>query len=253
MKPVEDRHTDPILTLLNDVRQETGYGWAEAFNDWVRVMFRTLRHDDEDYMELVSNYEDEYERDSTREIYAKYGDAFAELLSGTQDTHGDVLGEVHQKAGLGSEESGQYFTDGRLADAMRRMVMGDREHETAEDALMPDEEEIDKATPEDPYRVADPTCGSGRLLVAAGQRLGESGHECSTIFIGQDINPICARMAAINLSIHRLPGFITHGDSFALEPVASWKIQPGGGRLCGAPIYEANIAPFSPKSPTQSD
>lgn len=228
MNTVENEHTAPILDALRSVQQDTGYGWGRTFEDWVQLMFSDLRRDDDAYGDLVDKYRDEYGNDVTDSVFEQYSIAFAELVSATRETNADVLGEVHQRTGLGSDESGQYFTDGAVADLMSEMVL-------STDEALPDEGEIESATVEDPYKVADPTCGSGRMLISVGHRIEQMDVDCPAIFHGQDKSAICARMTAINFALHGLSGVVVQGDSLLMETVASWEIRPSTG-LFGAPI-----------------
>ena len=219
-----------ITAELNAVRNETGYGWTRTFGDWVRVVFASIRRDDETYLDIERRYEDEYGRDTTEVVYERYGRAFGILLESADDPEQEALGEVHQTVGIKSKDDGQFFTNFMLAEAMGGLTV------SAED--------IEAATPENPYRVGDPTCGSGRLLVGAGRRIAEIDPECPAVFVGQDINSVCARMTAINLWMHGLPGYAVHGDTFKPDPVASWSIHLGGPS--DPPISEVDIAPFAP-------
>jgi hypothetical protein len=59
--------------------------------------------------------------------------------------------------------------------------------------------------------VCDPCCGSGRMLLAAGEM--QPGWE----FVGQDIDLRCVRMTAINLALRNLYGYVIWGNSLGSE------------------------------------
>jgi hypothetical protein len=59
----------------------------------------------------------------------------------------------------------------------------------------------------------------------------------SALFYGQDIDPTCAKMAAINFAVRGLPGCVIHGDSLKMDPKAAWKIIPSEGFM-NEPIQE---------------
>lgn len=53
---------------------------------------------------------------------------------------------------------------------------------------------------------SDPTCGSGRNLLAVASKYANRPLSTLPYFIGEDINADCVRMTAINLMAHGLPG-----------------------------------------------
>jgi hypothetical protein len=56
-----------------------------------------------------------------------------------------------------------------------------------------------------------PANGSGQLLLTAAQRWPDA------VFLGQDKDPICAKMAAPNCWFMILDAYIVQGDSLTLE------------------------------------
>lgn len=70
-------------------------------------------------------------------------------------------------------------------------------------------------------RMGDPTCGSGRLLLAYHARNPEN------YLIGEDINRTCCLMTVCNMLIHGCVGEVICHDS--LNPgnfVDGWKVNP---------------------------
>src|SRR5688572_23960203 len=64
---------------------------------------------------------------------------------------------------------------------------------------------------EDGTTVYDPACGSGRTLLAAGKV------NPRRTFVGQDRDPRCVHMAAINLALYGLHGRVIQGNTLAGE------------------------------------
>lgn len=168
--------------------------------------------------ERVAGYEADYP-DAAKAVVADYAEAFGDLILATEATNTDVLGRVYERIGGPSDRFGQFFTPHNLARTMARMTLSDAD-------------DLRAASCDDPLRIGDPTCGSGRFLVAAARELTANAPNQPAIFIGQDIDPLCARMTGINLALHGIPGYAVHGDSLVGEATAAWRIdhsQPENG------------------------
>lgn len=117
------------------------------------------------------------------------------------DTFGDfymMLSSRGKKSALG-----QFFTPPGLVDMMTLMQGSP-------------EDLIDQG-----YLISDPTCGSGRFLIAY------HAHFPGNYVFGEDLDLMCAKMACINLMMHGCEGEIVHHD--ALNPDSyynGWKINP---------------------------
>jgi type I restriction-modification system DNA methylase subunit len=223
MAYLDDTYTKPVLDSLTDVRQQTGHGWSRVFRDWIDIVFASLQRDDDSHGKMVDRYESDFGEETTQTAFRAYSEAFANLLAAMEKTDADILGCLYQEYGAPSSENGQHFTPPPAARLLGGMSI-------------PSSEEIENTTPEDPVRIHDPTCGSGGLLVGAGQRLEEIAESpYAALFVGQDIDIRCAKMTAINFAVRGLPGFAIHGDSLKADPMAAWKVMPSKG-LMGTPI-----------------
>lgn len=230
MTYLDDTITKPILDSLNETRQQTGYGWSRVFRDWIEVVFCSLQRDDDSHGELVDEYETDFGKETTQTVFEAYSEAFGDFLVATGETDADVLGYLYQEYGSPSSEHGQHFTPPPVAQLLGGM-------------LVPTAGNIRDSTPENPIPIHDPACGSGSLLLGAGQRLEELAESpYAAVFVGQDIDIRCTKMTAINFAVCGLPGFAIHGDSLKNEPMAGWEINPSEG-LMGAPIRECEQPP----------
>ena len=68
--------------------------------------------------------------------------------------------------------------------------------------------------------VCDPYVGAGAMLIAAAQAFRDCkiNYQTCALFIGQDIDPVVAKMAYIQLSLLGCPGYIIVGDSILNPP-----------------------------------
>lgn len=209
MRYIDDSHIQPIVDVLDDARQPVGWSRSRMFSLWIDLVFTTLQRDDDTYQIYVETIE----RDADPQpILTASARAFGELLYQTATTNADILGAVYEHFGLTSDAFGQFFTPPTVATAMAELQAATLE--------------TDNATPADPLRIADPACGSGRLLLAMGRYLVQERIQPPALFVGQDKDPLCARMTAINFALSGLPGYVTHGDSLTGEATATWQINP---------------------------
>lgn len=188
-------HVSDITKPLNELARH--YSKSRLFDDWLTLMLTSLAGDDDAYMRVADTYDQE-------ELDA-FVTAFAELMAVTEQYQVDVLGDAYEAFGMQAENFGQHFTPHATSEAMAEMQMTVQERETDDE----------------PLRIADPTCGSGRLLIAAARRAPDGD------FHGVDKDPMCAKMAAINLTLFGLSGVIVHGDSLSLDCYRVWDVRDG--------------------------
>lgn len=124
----------------------------------------------------------------------------------------DALGTYYQVLSSNSKKScmGQFFTPESVCSMMAQMTPIEGEGNF----------------------VNDPTCGSGRTLLAA---------HClypGNIFFGEDLDPMCCKMATINMLIHGVRGEVVNMDSLSRESFrAGWRVNRWL-HLSGIPVIE---------------
>ena len=104
----------------------------------------------------------------------------------------DVLGEFYE-LNFCRKNSGQFFTPAHVCDMMAHCACGT------------------DAEREEPLRILDPSCGSGRTLLAGAKVLGWR-HS----YYGIDIDHTCVKMTAINLFLNG----IFHGEIMCADALA---------------------------------
>ena len=92
---------------------------------------------------------------------------------------------------------GQFFTPHTICDFLAKISLDDREEETEPRVLC--------GSFGRRVVVNDCACGSARLLLAAHDTNCERGHR-AYYFIGEDIDRICCKMAAVNMCAHGMFG-----------------------------------------------
>jgi len=180
-------------TILN--RLAPRYGVFPVFSDFLTlcVCAFSLGRMESLYLETIRKYE-------KPDAYL-FSEALAALVIEMTGIHGngfvDVLGEYFQN-NISHGFNGQYFTPQPICDMMARMV---NPSVTGE-------------------RIADPACGSGRMLFASAKV------NRFAIFYGADIDVNCAKMAVINLCLNSLYGEIAWMDSLTNRFYCAWEIFP---------------------------
>jgi len=171
-------------------------------------MLFALQRQDEPYQGIVDDYREpaDMDRGQGERSIDLFATAFGRLQVQMAETNADVVGAVYEEYGLSSDAFGQHFTPHSVCDMMVE-ISGDE--------------------PDGRQTILDPACGSGRLLLTAGRRWLDA------VLVGQDKDPICAKMAALNCCFMNLDAYIVQGDSLTLEYQRAWQtsFSPIGGSV----------------------
>jgi len=101
----------------------------------------------------------------------------------------DFLGSLYMELNLGSHWKGQFFTPYNISEMMAKMQIGEEcREEIKRKGFM---------------SVCDPCVGAGAMLIAAAAafRELEINYQSDVLFVGQDIDPVVAKMAYIQISL----------------------------------------------------
>ncbi|KAA9400715.1 SAM-dependent DNA methyltransferase [Haloarcula sp. CBA1131] len=193
---------DGIVETLEQIRQR-GHSAHTVFRDWVKLMLFALQNRDDPYLEIVDNYRERGDMDHPHgqrsvDLFSK---AFGQLQERMAVTSADFLGAVYEEYGMSSDAFGQHFTPHTVCETMAEIAGVVNESSGTEDR----------------QTVLDPTCGSGRMLLVAGRKQPDA------LFVGQDKDPLCARMTALNCCFLNLDAYIIQGDSLTVEFQRAWQ------------------------------
>ncbi|MEM1122900.1 MAG: N-6 DNA methylase [Bacteroidota bacterium] len=110
----------------------------------------------------------------------------------------DPLGALYETCSSRSQKSvmGQYFTPRHIVQFMAEIALGDL---------------VDKPL----FTMNEPACGSGRFGIAAGTYIGSRG--IPNYICQNDLDSLCAKMTAINITYNGIVGEITCGDGLDIE------------------------------------
>lgn len=130
---------------------------------------------EDEYLETIAKYQDS-------ELRHEFPTAFASLIIEMEERFSssvgnDVLGEFFEQH-ISNGRNGQYFTPFPVCQFMASIVQENG----------PEKKSL---------RIVDPTCGSGKMLIAASKANGPD-HE----YYGIDIDRTCVKMTALNLFLN---------------------------------------------------
>lgn len=180
------------------------YSPYEVFSDWVKCMALAISNSlDMLHGEIWKKREQAY-LDTIRKYDQKEARVFAEMfhmLVETMETNmGDILGEIYMDEGLGNKASGQFFTPYHISYACAKLTI----------------EEQDGCGV---YRICEPSCGAGGMIIAVAQVLKDRGinYQHAMRVVAQDLDWKSVYMCYVQLSMLGVNAVVVQGDTLA-EP-----------------------------------
>lgn len=134
---------------------------------------------EDEYLATIAKYKDS-------EVRYEFPKAFAYLIAEMEERvdssiGNDILGEFFEQ-NISNGRNGQFFTTFPICKFMASITHTDQASDTSN---------------EGPFRILDPACGSGRMLVAS-----RTVHGSENEFYGIDKDRTCVKMAALNLFLN---------------------------------------------------
>lgn len=166
-----------------------GYSSYSIFDDWLDLMIYSLMGENDSYLTVVNKYNNDRETGYRPIDYFK--NAFHLLMKKMKETNEEILGEIYMTWNISNKHSGQFFTPKHIA---RFMALINKPHGV----------------------IADPTCGSGIMLVEACKAMSAEEID-NAFFVGQDIDNTCFKMTALNMLFFNLNSVVIWGDTLKME------------------------------------
>lgn len=191
-----------IIKIIDNISGK--YSSYEVFSDWIRCSALSISnscsviHDkvwkerEKIYIETMNKYSLE-ERQKLCEMFMMLWETFEDYTS-------DVLGEIYMEAGMGSKAAGQFFTPFHLSELTAKLS-----------EITPDENGI--------YRVNEPSCGGGGMIIAFAKALREKGvnyQQCMDV-VAQDLDWKGVYMTYLQCSILGIKAIVVQGNTL-MEP-----------------------------------
>lgn len=191
-----DRSKD-MIKVINSIAGR--YSSYEVFCDWIKccslvisnscqiIHDRVWEERERAYLDIVKKY--------TKEEMNKFVKLLA-MLTETLETPSDVLGQIYMDSGMGSKAAGQFFTPFHLSLACARLLL----MEKSEDGF---------------YRINEPSCGGGGMIIAAAVALKEKGvnYRKEMRVVAQDLDWKGVYMCYLQLSLLGINGICVQGNT----------------------------------------
>ena len=115
----------------------------------------------------------------------------------------DVLGGMYMELQL-MNHWGQFFTPDCVCRMMAEMQFSDVAKLIEQQGFI---------------TVNDPTCGGGAMLIAFANVCKNKGvdFQRNVLFVGQDVDPVVARMCYISMSLLGMPGYVIIGNTLTAD------------------------------------
>ena len=159
-------------------------------------------------LKWVPAREDEYLRRIRQydpKIQALFPLMFAEIVAALeQEGLVDVLGSMYMELELMNHWKGQFFTPDCVCRMMAEMQFYDVSELIEQQGFI---------------TVNDPTCGGGAMLIAFASVCQDKcvDFQRNVLFVGQDIDPVVARMCYISMSLLGMPGYVIIGNTLTAD------------------------------------
>lgn len=199
--------------IVKEITRMSGnYSGYELFSDWVKALALSISNTtDMIHGKTWKNREQQY-----MDIVKKHGEtlkSFVKLTSllmlALETSPRDILGEVYMSAGLGSKQTGQFFTPYHLS-------------------VMCAETTVPKnISEENPFIINEPSCGGGGMIIAASSVLRNRGlnpQRCMEV-VAQDLDWKGVYMTYVQLSLLGIKAIVVQGDTLA-DPFENIKKYP---------------------------
>lgn len=209
-----NQHAKDFIKILDNLKPSKHR--HDVFSDWLIMASAALyswkknKTAEDEYLETAKNYTPE-EIEKHAHLLALTAEALEDIGNG-----GDFLGEVFTLGELANTRNGQFFTPYHISRMMAEMSMGETEFPKGRVC-----------------KISDPCCGAGGMLIAGAMVMKDRGvnYQQDALFVGQDIDARCCRMAFIQTSLLAIPAVIACGNSLTAE--VYWQRETIGCRLSG--------------------
>lgn len=202
IKRAGQEHRQKFVELLQQAtyRHPTWRIWDDFVFMGAAAMsqpFQWVQEREDEYLKRINQYD--------KATQALFPQMFGEVvLAFEEEGHEDILGEVYMQLNLGNHWKGQFFTPMHICKAMSKMLGTDLSEKIEERGFV---------------TVCDPCCGGGAMLIAHADSCMEVDidYQRDVMYVGQDIDPVVARMCYISMSLLGMPGYVMIGNTLSYE------------------------------------
>ena len=186
-----------LATRLAAVAKRESVTRAEAFAGFANVSAAGLRRNPREYPGVVKRWRPESVVDFAAAL-DKLGQAMKER------PFDDLLGPFHMSFAKGADR-GEFYTPPAAARFMGRWALGGYRQGDGT------------------YRVLEPSCGSGVLVLKVARAMTEADLDLSLYAEAWDVNRLACNLAYLNLTTWSVPARVVCGDSLTGRVGAAWR------------------------------
>lgn len=201
-----------INAIIKKIEDLSGqYSGYEIFSDWIKAAALCIDNSAGNYnQEIYRKREEQYIEIAKKhpEKMKGFADMTGMLVICLENNMEDVLGKIYMQAGLGSKQTGQFFTPFHLS------------YLTAKIAVPED------ASEQNPYIMHEPSTGGGGMIIAAAKVLKDRGlnyQKCLKV-VAQDLDWKGVYMTYVQLSLLGIEATVIQGDSLSGQVPAAEQI-----------------------------
>ncbi len=201
-----------IADIIKEIEKISGdYSGYEIFSDWVKATAIGITNGSDMIRGKVWKKREEQYKDLVRKHGAEKMKTFADMTGmlciALEENMEDVLGRIYMEAGLGSKQTGQFFTPFHISHMIARIRMGE-------------------ADEKEPVVLNEPSCGGGGMIIAAAKVLKEQGIDYQRIMkvTAQDLDWKGVYMTYVQLSLLGISATVIQGDTLAAGAVSKEQI-----------------------------
>lgn len=171
----------------------------EVFCDWVEVSAIAVQNVCQLRTDVWKKREERYKQIMTQyrpEEQILFGDMLGMLALALEEEPLDVLGSVYMEAGLGNKNTGQFFTPFHISELCARL-------------------QLEAANGDEPFRINEPSCGGGGMIIAAAKALKDCGinYQRRMEVVAQDLDWKAVYMCYVQLSILGIRAIVVQGNT----------------------------------------
>lgn len=201
-----------INEIIKKIEELSGqYSGYEIFLDWIKAAALCIDNSAGNYnQEIYRKREEQYIEIAKKhpEKMKDFADMTGMLVICLENNMEDALGKIYMQAGLGSKQTGQFFTPFHLS------------YLTAKIAVPED------ASEQNPYIMHEPSTGGGGMIIAAAKVLKDRGlnyQKCLKV-VAQDLDWKGVYMTYVQLSLLGIEATVIQGDSLSGQVPAAEQI-----------------------------
>lgn len=202
-----------FVKLIETAAKSGGYNAWQIWDDFIYMAAAALSQP----LDFRQNREDEYlRRAKSKEKTAKYFPQIFAALVNTMEFNSrgglsDVLGDAYMRLELNNHWHGQFFTPDNICKMMAKMTLhGDMISDAIEKKGF--------------VTINDCACGAGGMLIAAADTLrnNDINYQTDALYVGQDVDSVCALMCYIQLALMGVPAIIQIANTLSMEIRDTW-------------------------------